>query len=254
MMAAKTSLLRLCCYVIVGLVMVRSNTAVDPSNNTTPMPMPPAPLSGYGHFNVTNKNGKICILLDLSCSITAQLQERPTTYDLPLNAQPSGTCDDQTSSVSLSWETKLNDVTTNLTLSVAFMKGDEKWKTTSLAFTVKTNDNGTVSDVVSAVQNDSSKLVITASKEKSYKCVDSLDIVLNGNVKVTVTMKQIQVQPFGSEFGDADVCSSSSGGNPAEPVDTVVPTAVGCVLAGLIVILIITYFVGRCKRPGYEKM
>ncbi len=58
--------------------MVRSNAAVDPSNNTTPMPMPPAPLSGYGHFNVTNKNGKICILLDLSCSITAQLQVNNT--------------------------------------------------------------------------------------------------------------------------------------------------------------------------------
>ena len=52
----------------------------------------------------------------------------------------------------------------------------------------------------------------------------------------------------------ADVCFAKASGNPAEPVDTVVPIAVGCVLAGLIVILIITYFVGRCKRPGYEKM
>ena len=52
----------------------------------------------------------------------------------------------------------------------------------------------------------------------------------------------------------ADVCSPNAGGNPAEPVDTIVPTAVGCVLAGLIVILIITYIVGRCRRPGYQKM
>lgn len=52
----------------------------------------------------------------------------------------------------------------------------------------------------------------------------------------------------------ADVCSPTPGKNPAEPVDTIVPTVVGCVLAGLIVILIITYFVGRCKRTGYEKM
>jgi len=52
----------------------------------------------------------------------------------------------------------------------------------------------------------------------------------------------------------ADVCPSSNNGTPAEPVDTVVPTAVGCVLAGLVVILIITYFVGRCKKSGYEKM
>ena len=52
----------------------------------------------------------------------------------------------------------------------------------------------------------------------------------------------------------ADVCSPTPGKSPAEPVDTIVPTIVGCVLAGLIVILIITYFVGRCKRTGYEKM
>lgn len=65
-----------------------------------------------------------------------------------------------------------------------------------------------MSDVVSAVQNDSSKLIITASKEKSYKCADSQDIVLNGNVKVTVTMKKIQVQPFGSEFGDGKKTSN----------------------------------------------
>ena len=51
----------------------------------------------------------------------------------------------------------------------------------------------------------------------------------------------------------ADVCFAKTGGKP-EAVDSVVPTAVGCVLAGLVVILVITYFVGRCKRPGYEKM
>ena len=52
----------------------------------------------------------------------------------------------------------------------------------------------------------------------------------------------------------ADVCPPNAGGNPPEPVDTIVPTAVGCVLAGLILILIITYIVGRCRRPGYQRM
>lgn len=51
----------------------------------------------------------------------------------------------------------------------------------------------------------------------------------------------------------ADVCAL--GEKPAKPVDTIVPTVVGCVLAGLTVILIITYFVGRCKTPaGYQHM
>ena len=50
--------------------------AVDPGNSTSPTPL--APLTGYGHFNVTGTDGQICILLDLSCSITAQLQVNNT--------------------------------------------------------------------------------------------------------------------------------------------------------------------------------
>ncbi|KAJ7392649.1 Lysosome-associated membrane glycoprotein 1 [Desmophyllum pertusum] len=253
MMAAKaTSLFQLYACVIVGLFMVRLNAALPISNITsnsssTASPVTVSPVIGYGHFNVSGNDGKICILLDLSCSIAVN-NKVPVTYDVPLNAISKGTCGDE-SSISLTWKTGSE----NLTLSMAFKEVDDKWKTTSLAFTAKTVLNGTES-VVSAVQNDSDNLMMAAKKDKSFQCSESEDVVLNGDVKVTVTVKKIQVQPFGEDFGEADVCSSSSGGKPAEPVDTVVPTAVGCVLVGLIVILIITYFVGRCKRSGYEKM
>ena len=63
-----------------GLIMVRLNAA-ETNNTTTPMPTTPqlTPLTGYGHFNVTDdKDGKICLLLDLSCSVTAQLQVSST--------------------------------------------------------------------------------------------------------------------------------------------------------------------------------
>ncbi|XP_020624395.1 lysosome-associated membrane glycoprotein 1-like [Orbicella faveolata] len=244
-MAAKTiSCLRLYGYVIVGLVVVKLIAGDDSASS------PLSPVMGYGHFNVSNKDGKICILLDLSCSVSVQVNNTVLQYVLPLNAYSDGSCSKETSSVTLFWE----DLGTSLTLSMAFTNVEEKWKATSLAFTaVTTVDNRTETNV-SAVQNDSSKLVITANKEKSFQCSKSLDIALKSKEPVTVTMKKIKVQPFGDSFGKADVCSSSSNGTPAEPVDTVVPTAVGCVLAGLVIILIITYFVGRCKKPGYEKM
>lgn len=244
-MAAKTiSYLRLYGYVIVGLVMVEWVAG----DNSTSSPI--SPLTGYGHFNVSGKGGKICILLDLSCTVSVE----NLPYGLPLNAHSDGSCSDETSSVTLSWEkNKLPHLETNLTFSMAFKNMGEKWKTTSLTFTARTLDNGTES-TISAVQNDSSKLAIAANKGKSFQCSKSLHIALNGKEAVTVTVNKIKVQPFGNSFSEADVCSSSSNGTPAEPVDTVVPTAVGCVLAGLVVILIITYFVGRCKKPGYQKM
>lgn len=59
---------------------------------------------------------------------------------------------------------------------------------------------------VSAAQNNSEKLMMTATKEKSFKCSESLDITLEGKSKVTVSIKKIKVQPFGSDFGEGRIC------------------------------------------------
>lgn len=60
---------------------------------------------------------------------------------------------------------------------------------------------------MSAAQNNSEKLMMTATKEKSFKCSESLDITLEGKSKVTVSIKKIKVQPFGSDFGEGRICS-----------------------------------------------
>lgn len=64
-------------FIFLGLVMVRLN-AGDASNDSTPTPM--TPLTGYGHFNVSGKDGKICILLYLSCSVTVQVDNTVSTW------------------------------------------------------------------------------------------------------------------------------------------------------------------------------
>ena len=56
--------------------------------------------------------------------------------------------------------------------------------------------------IISAVQNDSSKLAIAANKKKSYQCSNSLRITLNGKEQVTVIVNKIKVQPFGVSFGE----------------------------------------------------
>ena len=43
-------------------------------DNITPSPL--SPLTGYGHFNVSNKDGKICILLELSCTVIVQVDDK----------------------------------------------------------------------------------------------------------------------------------------------------------------------------------
>lgn len=215
--------------------------------SSTVPPKTHSPASGYGHFNISGADGKPCLLLDISCMVTLQLQSKET-FDLPLNAIPSGTCGGIMSSVSLAWKSG----SANLTISLTFLTEEDKWKTSSLAFTYVKEISGRELKV-NAAQNNPVKLMITATKDKSFNCSENLDIPLEGENEVSVSIKKIEVQPFGGDFGEADVCSVPDN-NPAEPVDTIVPMIVGCVLAGLIVILIITYFVGRCKRTGYEKM
>ena len=50
----------------VGLVMVKLIAGDDSASS------PLSPVTGYGHFNVSGKDGKICILLDLSCSVSVK--------------------------------------------------------------------------------------------------------------------------------------------------------------------------------------
>lgn len=238
---------------MVSLTISASKTSASTITSSTVFystvpPKTQGPASGYGHFNISRADGKPCLLLDISCMVTIQLQSKET-FELPLNAIPNGTCGGKSSSVSLAWKSG----SANLTISLTFLTEDDKWKTSSLAFTYIKEING--SDLkVSAAQTNPVKLMMTAAKEKSFKCSEILDIPLEGKNVVTVSIKKIEVQPFGGDFGEADVCSPTPGNNLAEPVDSIVPTIVGCVLAGLIVILIITYFVGRCKRTRYEKM
>ena len=59
---------------------------------------------------------------------------------------------------------------------------------------------------VSAWQNDTSILKMTATSGKSFKCDQHLDIPLKAENKVKVMIKQIHLQPFSSdakkEFGE----------------------------------------------------
>ena len=55
---------------------------------------------------------------------------------------------------------------------------------------------------VNAWQNDTSDLKMTAGSGKSFKCDQDLNIVLQGNVKVTVTIKKMQLQPFPAKGED----------------------------------------------------
>lgn len=73
--------------------------------------------------------------------------------------------------------------------------------------------------------------------------------------KVTIELKSLQMQPLslnGTHFLNPIICSANNDDNPTS---SIVPIAVGCALAGLIVIVLVAYMIGRRKSGrGYNQM
>lgn len=102
-----------------------------------------------------------------------------------------------------------------------------------------------------------------ASTNSSYQCdTEEKFPLINTNSKVTsynitVDMKHIQIQPFivnDGKFKTPVKCPASN--TPDNGSNSIVPIAVGCALAGLIVIVLIAYLIGRRKgnNRGYQQV
>lgn len=93
----------------------------------------------------------------------------------------------------------------------------------------------------------------------AYKCDGATKWSLNTTdaaqavKEIKLSLDQIHVQAFvvNGTFGDDVVCSSG-GGDASE----IVPIAVGCALAALVIIVLIAYVIGRRRNRarGYESM
>lgn len=156
-----------------------------------------------------------------------------------------------------------------------------KWKTHTLTVNFKTMDDGNwifqmlgvminvnVSDV-QAMKSFSGETTFTdksngelfrGQTNHAYSCEqDHLLPLKTSNAtlyNITVDFQKIFVQPFenkGTKSKDVNVCPS---GENTPKSSSIVPIAVGCALAGLIVIVLIAYLIGRRKSDsrGYQQV
>jgi len=101
------------------------------------------------------------------------------------------------------------------------------------------------------VTMSSNDKMFTVKTGNSYLC--NADIKFNfGNV--TMDTSDAHIQAFGAEgntnFGEAEECDAD------DKVSDVVPIAVGCALAALIIVVLIAYLVGRrqSRQKGYQSV
>lgn len=145
------------------------------------------------------------------------------------------------------------------------------WLLSLLTFNVavdKIHDfaNATVKGEVKSTYNGSQESSPHGQVGGSYLCNDTVPFVLNNtekHFKVMATFQDFRVQPFanasmGNDFNKGTECTqdtTTAGPTTSKKTSDVIPIAVGCALAGLVLIVLIAYVIGRRKsHSGYEKV
>eukprot|EP00057_Strongylocentrotus_purpuratus_P032931 XP_789418.2 PREDICTED: lysosome-associated membrane glycoprotein 1 [Strongylocentrotus purpuratus] len=92
---------------------------------------------------------------------------------------------------------------------------------------------------------------IHAPQGKCYSCEAGAELKANN---VTFILKDVKIQPFASKsnntYGAEAPCDADN------KINNIVPIAVGCALAGLVIIVLIAYLIGRQRssKSGYESV
>lgn len=226
-----------------------------PASTTTHAPVPPTPVPNpeTNKWNITGPDGnqiiaKMAVQLIMYNSTT---QKANLVINVPANNETyvSGVFDKNSESMTLAWKSINSNVNNSLTL---YFKQDSK---TYLL------DRVEVSVVLPTVATPA-KFVhkqehFNTTLGNSYRCIrlqtfnlkkENDDKVVVGEMKVS----NLQFQAFKSDhkenFGLAEDCAFDT--------PDVVPIAVGCILAGAVVIVLVAYLISRrrSQAQGYHSM
>ncbi|KAK3543352.1 hypothetical protein QTP70_018368 [Hemibagrus guttatus] len=212
--------------------------------STTSAPTPPSPPSvpERGSYNVTS-NGTACLLahIGLQLNITYISRSQGKAVQDIINLQPnltttSGSCEADTSTL------KLMEENTTLTFHFFLNSTTKKYHLGGLELSI------TLPDMAKPlIVSNSSLGYLQGTLGYSYMCHQELILTIGQNFSLNTF--HLQVQPFGvsgNEFGAAEDCE-------LDKSDMLIPIAVGAALAGLVLIVLLAYLIGRKRsHAGYQ--
>lgn len=219
-------------------------TTVAPTQSptTTPAPTPPSnPESGS--YNVTNINGTVCLLarMGLQLNVTYFSKAQNKTVQGIVNLQPnrtdfSGSCEATTATLIL------RDELTNLTFTFSLNSTSKKYHLSALSMSAFWSDMTAPITMTNSTLN-----YLQGSLGRSYMCrSEQILPVVNS---FSLNTFRLQVQPFGvsgNQFGSAEECQMDQD-------NMLIPIIVGAALAGLVLIVLIAYLIGRKRsHAGYQ--
>jgi len=175
---------------------------------------------------------------------------------IPLNGKnlkTKGKCSNltkanETSDIVMMWD--------DLKVGMTFKTGASKawfFQMIEVTYTTKTASNAKYNASKTFVQSDNSQF-LHAEQNYAYSCDQMEQVMLSSKnaalYNITLNINHIEVQPFinsHNQTTNVDSCSSKSSTSKSS---SIVPIAVGCALAGLIVIVLIAYLIGQRKSEG----
>ncbi|XP_005913221.1 lysosome-associated membrane glycoprotein 2 isoform X2 [Haplochromis burtoni] len=206
------------------------NTTTMPVPTTTPVPTLPVPSTG--NYSIRTENGTVCLLANFGLRIGIKGEEMNLD---PNMANVSGSCGVNSSELTLASK--------KMTIRFTFTNDTKKFRLHDLNISVSTSSGNF------SVENSSLNLW-EASIGSSYMC--NKEQTFNITDTLSIHTFSLHVQPFGVNkgvFSTAEECFLDS------DLSFLVPIAVGVALSFLIILVLISYLIGRRKsRTGYQSV
>ncbi|XP_005037544.2 PREDICTED: lysosome-associated membrane glycoprotein 1 [Ficedula albicollis] len=219
----------------------KHTTSQVPTPSPTPSSAPSNPT--VGKYNVTGPNGT-CILayMGLQLNITYPKKDEKMGLDLlnfiPHNTTSSGICDNTFALLNLTFEK------TRVVFHFALNASAEKFflQGVSVRTTLPSEAKNPNFEASNKSMNE-----LTASVGNSYKCSSEENLQVTDQALINVFNVQIQIFKIdGDKFGPVEECQLDEN-------NMLIPIIVGAALAGLVLIVLIAYLIGRKRsHAGYQ--
>ncbi|XP_029367857.1 lysosome-associated membrane glycoprotein 2 [Echeneis naucrates] len=213
---------------------VTNITTPAPPPTTTPTPPPTPPPTGK--YSVKTGNSTVCLLATFGLRIGFKQGERYQEMNLEPNVTKyTGSCGVNSSELQL--------MSNTMTISFTFTNDTKKFWLHALNVTANTSSGAVFN------QGNTSLSLWEAAVGSSYLCNKEQNYTITD--LLTLYTFNLQVQPVEvkkNDFSTAHECS-------LDDTSILIPIIVGAALAGLILIVVIAYVIGRRKTyVGYQTL
>ncbi|XP_013771702.1 lysosome-associated membrane glycoprotein 1-like [Limulus polyphemus] len=234
-----------------------SSTIVNPTTLTKITSESSTQPSTVLHKWLVEDGNKTCIIMTMNATFSIKYNKTGNKVGTgKINVPQTATVDQSRSTCGLNNRTQVIRLVFNTSsLMMIFTKSNTNISVTEIQLNY-TMDNSTFPNAIEIGKN-SSVLVkgwfFAVDLDKHYRCKIAADINFNANV--TMEVSNVEIEAFRTD-NSTDFKNTVWECAADDKVSDIVPIAVGCALAGLVIIVLIAYLVGRrrSRKKEYQSM